>query len=194
MTGRRLNTFLVVWYLIFFVTAVVIEPTFYFLCGAPQQSGETMINIQITDEWNIELCDEQRWEGNPIVAVWKMYSEWDPLFQQVPRFLMLMCSVEVFLFGPLYLITALCLINFAENKPDTPWIDSFDAFCFVFSGAVTYSTIIYFGFELLFHFDESTNMKMVILVNCPWTVIPLLLIWQRIELGNVRRRKSGKWE
>jgi uncharacterized protein (DUF983 family) len=43
----------------------------------------------------------------------------------------------------------------------------------LFSGALIYSTIVYFVMEIL-EADARTNLWMIFLVNIPWTIIPIL--------------------
>ena len=42
---------------------------------------------------------------------------------------------------------------------------------------IIYSTVIYFGYELWMELHKA-NMMVVFLINIPYTLIPLLLLWR----------------
>mmetsp|Transcript_1215 Transcript_1215/g.1229 ORF Transcript_1215/g.1229 Transcript_1215/m.1229 type:complete len:91 (+) Transcript_1215:2-274(+) len=76
-----------------------------------------------------------------------------------------MCSIEVFLFGPLYFV---CAYGLQYKLKWLPYI------ALPFCGALFYSTIVYFAMELIEPLP-GTNMIAVILVNIPWSILPILL-------------------
>lgn len=43
-----------------------------------------------------------------------IYAQWDPMFLIVPLWLRVLCSIEVFLFGPLYLAVAVGMVKDAD--------------------------------------------------------------------------------
>mmetsp|Transcript_23656 Transcript_23656/g.29133 ORF Transcript_23656/g.29133 Transcript_23656/m.29133 type:complete len:118 (-) Transcript_23656:47-400(-) len=107
-------------YFLFAFVALVFEPLYYFPC-----------------EWNDvnESC------GDYIIArIWRIYTQWDPIFADIPVFLRIMCWIECFLFGPSYLF---CAYNLRREPRFRPRI--FNAFTYVFSGALVYSTLVYFA-------------------------------------------------
>jgi hypothetical protein len=144
---------LIGWYVLFGVVALSFEPAYYFGC-----------------EWSGLLCPAAA--KSPVMRgirdLWMIYAHWDPLFLEVPLWLRVLCSIEVFVFGPLYLITAWGILRRAS------WLK---ALALPFSGALVYSTGVYFTMELL-EAMPGTNMLMVFAVNLPWTIVPLMLMWR----------------
>lgn len=98
--------------------------------------------------------------------IWLFYNQWDPLFNIPPMWLRVMCTIEVFIFGPLYTLTAYGMYK------DTAW---FAGLALPFAGALIYSTIVYFAMEIILN-EPGTNITMVFVVNLPWTIIPMMLV------------------
>jgi hypothetical protein len=109
----------------------------------------------------LTLFDEQ------VLWSWSWYTCFDPVFELPPLWLRVMCWIEVVVFGPLYWISAFALAN------RRPWARSV---VLPFAGALLYSTIVYFALELGSEIVPGTNALVVLLVNAPWTVLPVLLI------------------
>ncbi|MFN7952714.1 MAG: emopamil-binding family protein [bacterium] len=104
--------------------------------------------------------------GDPLAAGWLFYaSRWDPAFLDPPLFLRVMCAIDCFVFGPFYLVLIYAFVKRRE------WIR---APALVFVGAVVYSTLVYFGWELSSERGRA-DLPMVVLVNVPYTVVPLVL-------------------
>ena len=108
--------------------------------------------------------------------IWRIYADWDPLFIRVPPFLRIMCGLEVFVFGPCYLISAMVL----RCRVLPPWFPCFSLF---FSGALFYSTVLYFAYEWLFAPSAYVNVTMVALVNAPWAIFAMRSFIKGIEPG-----------
>ncbi len=103
---------------------------------------------------------------DPLAVAWLLYaSRWDPAFLDPPLFLRVMCGLDCFVFGPFYLV----LIYAFVRRRD--WIR---APALVFVGAVVYSTLVYFGWELVSERGRA-DLPMVLLVNVPYTLVPLVL-------------------
>ncbi len=150
---HQINTFLFLWYVVFGFTALVFEPAFYFGCA-----------------WSGRACPGAH-DSSVIEAVWqvwKIYIQYDPLFLDIPDWLRVLCSIEVFLFGPLYLITAWGIFY------QSSWLR---AIATPFSGALIYSTIVYFAMEIIENVP-GTNLWLVFAVNLPWTIVPSILLWR----------------
>ena len=47
----------------------------------------------------------------------------------------------------------------------------------LFVGAIVYSTLVYFGIEVLGEWERA-DMLWVFIINIPYTVVPLLLGWR----------------
>ena len=166
-----LDYFIFYWYCLFAFVALIFEPLYYYGCN-----------------WNGLSCLT---EGNLILHytkhIWLFYAQWDPMFYQVPMWLRVMCSIEVFIFGPLYLLTAIGMVY------DTAW---FVQMSLPFAGALIYSTIVYFAMEIIENMP-GTNMVVVFLVNLPWTIVPIMLVYQIVSKGQgsekyIENKKSKK--
>ena len=117
-TTHMRTALIVVFYLFGFV-ALVFEPLYYFGC-----------------HWEMANCATS---GSTVVRrvgeIWQIYCAWDPMFLNLPLWLRVMCSVEVFLFGPLYVASAYGL------QHQSAWLP---CCALPFGGALVYSTIVYF--------------------------------------------------
>jgi hypothetical protein len=139
-------------YLFCFV-ALVFEPLYYFGCN--------------WDDRN-QACDKSpHLPVTSAVRIWRKYVQWDPLFEFVPMWLRIMCTIEVFVFGPLY---GICAYGVQFRRTWLP------AVALPFAGALFYSTIVYFAMEII-EFLPNTNLFAVFIVNIPWSVVPLLLAY-----------------
>lgn len=153
------------WYGLFAFVALIFEPLYYFGC-----------------DWNGKICPLAT-ESSLIFytkEIWLFYAQWDPLFYNIPLWLRVLCSIEVFIFGPLYLVVVIGLIN------DSSWLFPVTL---LFSGALVYSTIVYFLMEII-EFLPGTNLLMVFIVNIPWTIVPILLTGRILMKVNKRTRKQ----
>ena len=161
----NMEVFLIVWFAVFGFTALVFEPLYYFGCAwdglscPAAQSSTLMKHVQ---------------------AIWHIYCQWDPLFYNPPLWLRVLCSIEVFLFGPLYCVIVYGLLYKLK------WIAPL---AYGFSGALIYSTIVYFLMEYYENLP-NTNFVAVFLVNCPWTFVPMVLIYH--QLTTVPRTNHGQ--
>jgi hypothetical protein len=162
-----LDKFILCWYCIFAFVALAFEPLYYFGCS-----------------WNGLDCPLAK--TNQIIyyvkEMWLLYCLWDPMFYSVPLWLRVLCSIEVFLFGPLYVLTVIGLVY------DSDWIYPL---ALVFGGALVYSTFVYFIMEIIENI-EGTNFLVVFLVNVPWTILPLLLIYQVVQKSSNKSQSRKK--
>jgi hypothetical protein len=83
-------------------------------------------------------------------------------------FLWLMCTIDGFVFGPFYLVLIAAFVRERE------WIR---IPALVYASAIVYSTVIYFGVELVEE-GHRANLPMVVLINIPYTIVPLLLAYR----------------
>lgn len=102
---------------------------------------------------------------------WYWYANsFDPVFLDAPLWLRIMCGIDAYVFGPCYLMLIYAFIK-GCNWVRIPAL--------LYSAAIVYSTLVYFGWEFL---DEANraeaNLLAVFIVNIPYTVVPLLLIWR----------------
>ena len=154
-------------YLFCFV-ALLFEPLYYFGCN--------------WDDRNRSCDNSQYLPVLVAVRVWRVYVQWDPLFEYVPMWLRVMCVIEVFVFGPLY---GICAYGVQSRSAWLP------ALALPFAGALFYSTIVYFAMEMI-EFLPNTNLWAVFIVNIPWSIVPLLLAYYAVILSPPDRTKSLK--
>lgn len=105
---------------------------------------------------------------DPFGRAWLLYTRWDPLFLDTPIWLRIMCGIDGFVFGPFYLVLIWALVR------GRAWI-RIPALLYV--SAIVYSTLVYFGYEFVAE-RERANLAMVVLINVPYTIAPLLLGWR----------------
>src|SRR5579859_4151450 len=95
---------------------------------------------------------------DPFAAAWLFYSQWDPAFLERPLWLRIICGIDLFLFGPFYLLLIYALVK------RRAWI-RVPALMYV--AAIVYSTIVYFAWEVI---DGRGNLLFVFLINIPYTL------------------------
>merc|ERR1712065_27041 len=106
---------------------------------------------------------------NIIIITWYWYAnDLDPLFLEMPMWLRIMCGLDMALFGPLYLIM---IYGYLTKKE---WVKPLGL---VFGSALLYSTFVYFGYEFIMEYHRA-NMWGVVLINIPYTIMPIVLIWR----------------
>jgi hypothetical protein len=148
---------------LFGFVALVFEPLYYFGC-----------------DWNGLVCTNACTSSliDAVRNVWLIYAAWDPIFLDIPLWLRVLCSIEVFIFGPLYVVVAVGLWTRGT------WLRIIaQPFC----GALIYSTFVYFAMEYL-ESVPNTNFLLVFLVNIPWTIVPAWLLW---ELSGESKAKTA---
>ncbi|KIG18403.1 hypothetical protein DB30_00688 [Enhygromyxa salina] len=105
---------------------------------------------------------------DPFGSAWRFYAQWDPLFFDTPLWLRIMCGIDGFVFGPFYLVLIWAFVR------GHAWI-RIPALLYV--SAIVYSTLVYFGYEFVAE-RERANLAMVVLVNVPYTIVPIVLGWR----------------
>lgn len=151
---------------LFSFVALVFEPLGLAICG-----------------WEgLDVCARSSWVG----AAWHLYaSRFDPIFLALPLWLKIMNSLDPLLFSWLYLAVALLLRRGAfDRSPALRTVACAGA------GALVYSTIVYFAYELLAE-SHRANLPMVALINLPWSVWPILLL-VRLASSEPERRGAPK--
>lgn len=96
---------------------------------------------------------------------------WDPVYLELdaPNLLWLrvMSVIEVFVFGPSYGALALLI---QRGSPRLYPV------ALTLSGALLYSTLLYFAVEIMTQKETQANITMVTVVNAPWVIVPMFLI------------------
>ncbi len=102
---------------------------------------------------------------------WYWYaSSFDPVFLDTPLWLRIMCGIDGYLFGACYPAFIYAFIK-GCNWVRVPAL--------VYGSAIIYSTLVYFGWEFLDPTNrEEANLLAVFIVNIPYTIVPLLLMWR----------------
>jgi hypothetical protein len=102
---------------------------------------------------------------------WYWYARsFDPIFLDTPLWLRIMCGIDAFVFGPFYLVLIYAFVR-KRNWIRIPAL--------LYGAAIVYSTAVYFGYEVLDSANRAqANLPAVFLVNIPFTIVPLLLMWR----------------
>ena len=108
---------------------------------------------------------------DPLGRAWYWYaSSFDPVFLDTPLWLRIMCTIDGYVFGPFYLVLIYAFIR-GRNWIRVPAL--------IYGAAIIYSTALYFGWEFLDAANRGrANLLGVFLVNIPYTIVPLLLMWR----------------
>jgi hypothetical protein len=151
---------------LFAFVALVFEPLYYFGC-----------------DWSYDKCSSSPYQIVRIVGeMWAIYCPWDPLFWDIPSWLKIMCIIEVVIFGPLYAVVAYGL------QYKRAWVKDV---ALPFSGALFYSTVVYFAMEVVYHAEEA-NLLLVFVINIPWSIIPVLLAYYVVTAPPGTQYKNKK--
>lgn len=102
---------------------------------------------------------------------WYWYaSSFDPVFLDTPLWLRIMCGIDAYVFGACYPVFIYAFIRGRD------WVR---LPALLYGAAIVYSTLVYFGWEFLDAANRTeANLPMVLLVNIPYTLVPLLLMWR----------------
>lgn len=158
LTMTALDHIITFWLVIFALVAFTFEPVLVFVCKG-----------------NLDSCQENELEHNHItkllIELWFWYAkQFDPLFINTPFWLVIMCGIDCVIFGPMYIIVLFGWIYDSSGI----W---FKRFVCIWNGALVYSTVVYFAYEILIEYQRN-SMFWVIVINMPWTIVPLLLLKQ----------------
>lgn len=102
---------------------------------------------------------------------WYWYaSMFDPVFLDTPLWLRIMCTIDFVIFGPCYVVLIYAFVK-ERDWVRTPAL--------IYGAAIVYSTLVYFGWELIDADNRAhANLLAVVLVNIPYTIVPLALMWR----------------
>jgi hypothetical protein len=102
---------------------------------------------------------------------WYWYAHsFDPVFLDPPLWLRIMCGIDAYLFGACYPAFIYAFVK-GRNWVRIPAL--------IYGSAIVYSTLVYFGWEFLDPANRAhANLLAVFIVNIPYTVVPLLLMWR----------------
>jgi len=102
---------------------------------------------------------------------WYWYARtFDPVFLDPPLWLRIMCAIDAYVFGACYVLFIFAFVK-GWNWVRVPAL--------LYGSAIVYSTAVYFGWEFLDAANRSrANLAAVFVVNIPYTLVPLLLLWR----------------
>jgi hypothetical protein len=102
---------------------------------------------------------------------WYWYARsFDPVFLDPPLWLRIMCTIDGYVFGAFYPVFIYAFVK-GRNWVRIPAL--------LYGAAIVYSTLVYFGWEFLDASNRAAaNLPAVVLVNVPYTIVPLLLMWR----------------
>lgn len=102
---------------------------------------------------------------------WYWYARsFDPVFLDPPHWLRIMCAIDAYVFGACYLVFIFAFVK-GRNWVRIPAL--------LYGSAIVYSTVVYFAWEFLDEENRSrANLFAVFIVNIPYTVVPLLLMYR----------------
>jgi hypothetical protein len=120
--------------------------------------------------------------GDPFAAGWLLYAtSWDPAFVDRPLFLRVICGIDLFVFGPFYLVLIYAFIKRRD------WIRLPGL---LYASAIVYSTVEYFAWEFIGERSRA-NLAMVVVCNIPYTVMPLLAAYRLRHPNPFSRSEPG---
>jgi hypothetical protein len=103
---------------------------------------------------------------DPLGRAWYYYAaSWDPLFLDAPPFLRLICGIDLFVFGPFYLVAIYAFVRRRD------WIRIPGL---LYATAMLYSMVVYFGAELWTERGRA-NLALVFLINVPYPIVAVAL-------------------
>jgi hypothetical protein len=102
---------------------------------------------------------------------WYWYARsFDPVFLDTPLWLRIMCTIDGYVFGAFYPVFIYAFVR-GRNWVRIPAL--------LYGSAIVYSTVVYFAWEFLDAANrQSANLPAVVIVNIPYTIVPLLLMWR----------------
>lgn len=121
LSAKAVDRVLLGTFAMFLFVAWFFEPAVIFLCGW-EGLGKSACNATL------------------IGRLWHFYAvSFDPVFLNLPLWLRIVCSLDTLLFGPFY---AISLYAFGTGRQLARW---YVAIALPFSGALLYSTVVYFA-------------------------------------------------
>jgi hypothetical protein len=108
---------------------------------------------------------------DPFGRSWYWYARsFDPVFLDTPLWLRIMCTIDAYVFGSCYLVFIYAFVRCRD------WVR---IPALLYGSAIVYSTIVYFAWEFVDAENRArADLLAVFLVNIPYTIVPLLLMWR----------------
>ncbi len=105
-------------------------------------------------------------------AFWQAYFELDPLFLEMPAWLVTVMSIQDYLFNPWWVLS---LFMFWTGRQQTNW---YRTCTLVMCGTIIGTTAVTFGVQSAHPHYTTGIMAMLVVINGPWIAAPLLYIWR----------------
>ncbi len=106
------------------------------------------------------------------MAFWRAYFELDPLFLEMPPWLVAVMSIQDFLFNPWWIIS---LFMFWTGRQEANW---YKTLTLLVCGIIIATTSITFAVQMMHPHYTARVMAMLTMINGPWIAGPLLLAWR----------------
>lgn len=105
-------------------------------------------------------------------AFWRAYFELDPLFLEMPSWLVAVMSIQDFLFNPWWLLS---LVMFWTGYQEANW---YRTLTLLVCGTIIATTSVTFAVQMMHPHYTPRVMAMLTMINGPWIAGPLLLAWR----------------
>lgn len=105
-------------------------------------------------------------------AFWQAYFELDPFFLEMPAWLVVVMSIQDFLFNPWWVLS---LFMFWTGRQEANWYKTLTV---LICGIIVATTSVTFGVQMMHPHYTPRVMAMLTMINGPWIVGPILIAWR----------------
>ncbi|MCB1679902.1 MAG: hypothetical protein KDI16_14555 [Halioglobus sp.] len=105
-------------------------------------------------------------------AFWRDYFNLDPLFLEMPPWLVTVMSIQDYLFNPWWVLS---LFMFWTGRQEANWYRTSTV---LVCGIIIGTTAVTFGVQSFYPHYTTRVMAQLVLINGPWIVAPLLYAWR----------------
>lgn len=106
------------------------------------------------------------------MAFWRAYFELDPLFLEMPPWLVAVMSIQDFLFNPWWILS---LFMFWTGRQEANW---YKTLTLLVCGIIIATTSITFAVQTMHPHYTARVMATLAMINGPWIAGPLLIAWR----------------
>lgn len=121
-------------------------------------------------------------------AFWQAYFILDPLFLEMPAWLVAVMTIQDFLFNPWWVVS---LFMFWTGRQEANWYRTLTV---LVCGIIVATTSVTFAVQMMHPHYTAKVMAMLTMINGPWIVGPLLFVWRLRHTDSMNPpayRKSG---
>lgn len=105
-------------------------------------------------------------------AFWKAYFDLDPLFLEMPAWLVTVMSIQDYLFNPWWVLS---LFMFWTGRQEANW---YRTCTLLVCGTIIGTTAVTFGVQMAHPHYTAQIMAMLVMINGPWIAAPLLYAYR----------------